>query len=891
MSGATIRDDYDNWFFATNKTDNKCPSFNAKCIPPKACARDPNTGQWVDPVLRIGVEQLVLFVWIKCTERPGQSGICWSTLQNTLKQISVAELDAAFSSLSSAQPASSTLQFTPSTMIAATATSDGGPASVTDAPGSPSSSSSPASEAAGNGNSSGGLSAGAIAGMVVGLVLGLAVIAASGFLIWQCVKRRDARARGGGDMHATMGELDGTSSSSPQLLKSAAQSTDRPYGHHQIAGAQGGAAEVIASAGVGQTAELQHGKGFYAPSELDASSNGAAAAARDIPENIKKLRESIIARGDCKKKLASGFRTVSEDKKTGSYCGDLLDSAGVIYQQMPGGQLSDMDIDCDGQQTGRQKDDGRCSKSKDTQAETSFADILKSYNVSIKDLNPFVHSYVVFGNEGKPGWPQFRPNRVKTKNGKKVEPLSVMAVVCGDKMFYGVWGDENGPDGDHPMMGEVGIGLATACYGSSEIDGDNGHSENDVLYLAFTGEEAVPGARGARWDASSFEEFESSLHPIGDSLIKRIDGSIPGKSGHNTTSIQHRFPAEEIRRGRPRRILRCENPEKPAGSTDADPQTTGDKPRYIEHQAPVPAAADEGAVGPTVEHAKEEESRDSLKMETSGGVKDNGDMGEKPKDPPKDDKPKDPPKDDKPKDPPKDDKPKDPPKAEPQKPRPDGSMDSLKMETGPGIKDNGDMGEKKPDDKKPDDKKPDDKKPDDKKPDDKKPDDKKPDDKKPNDKDKPKLSPQGFEIIDPMAKDYNRWDKGLEGDGKPDDKKPDDKKPEDKGKPKMSPQGFEIIDPLAKNYNRWEKGFEGDGKPDAKPEAKPEAKPDAKPEQKPATPKDDKKEAEKKEAEKKAAEAAAKKEADKKEPEKKNIELRQSKLPIAKRPEVEGFMK
>ncbi|KAI6273101.1 hypothetical protein MCOR26_007023, partial [Pyricularia oryzae] len=466
----------------------------------------------------------------------------------------------------------------------------------------------------------------------------------------------------------------------------------------------------------------------------------AATTARDIPENIKKLRESIIARGDCEKKLASGFRSVSTDEKTGSYCGDLLDSAGVIYQQMPGGQLSDMDIDCDGQQAGRQKDDGRCSKSKDTQAQTSFADVLTGYNVGVKDLNPFVHSYVVFGNEGKPGWPEFRPNRVTAKNGKKVEPLSVMAVVCGDKMFYGVWGDENGPDGDHPMMGEAGIGLATACYGASDVNGDNGHSENDVLYLAFTGEDAVPGANGAKWDASSFEDFESSLHAIGDSLVQRIDGSIPGKSV-SKRSVQHEYPTEEVRRSRPARMLRRNNPENPAE----------DKPTYVEHEAPVPAEANTGATGPTVEHAKEDE-RDSLKMETSGGTKDNGDMGEKPKDPPKDDKPKDPPKDDKPKDPPKDDKPKDPPKddkpkdppkddkpkdppkAEPQKPGPDGSMDSLKMDTGPGVKDNGDMGEKKADDKKPDDKKPDDKKPDDKKPDDKKPDDKKPDDKKPDDK-------------------------------------------------------------------------------------------------------------------------------------------------------------
>lgn len=87
-----------------------------------------------------------------------------------------------------------------------------------------------------------------------------------------------------------------------------------------------------------------------------------------------------------------------------------------------------MDIDCDGEQNGK-GDDGRCGNSDDTQAITSFQWIVEGYNKGIKDLNAFVHPYVVFGNTGsKSGWKTFEPREYG------IEPLSVMAVVCGDKL-------------------------------------------------------------------------------------------------------------------------------------------------------------------------------------------------------------------------------------------------------------------------------------------------------------------------------------------------------------------------------------------------------------------------------------------------------------------------
>ena len=97
----------------------------------------------------------------------------------------------------------------------------------------------------------------------------------------------------------------------------------------------------------------------------------------------------------------------------------------MIYLHGNGKQLVNMDIDCDGQQGGA-GDDGRCGSSGDTQSQTSFKDTIISYKVSISDLNAKVHPYVVFGNDGTS--PSFDPQ----KHG--IEPLSVMAVVCGDKL-------------------------------------------------------------------------------------------------------------------------------------------------------------------------------------------------------------------------------------------------------------------------------------------------------------------------------------------------------------------------------------------------------------------------------------------------------------------------
>ncbi|KAL2270746.1 hypothetical protein VTJ83DRAFT_117 [Remersonia thermophila] len=226
--------------------------------------------------------------------------------------------------------------------------------------------------------------------------------------------------------------------------------------------------------------------------------------------------------------------TVSIVRIDFEYCGDYLHSHGIIYLQGRHGALVNMDVDCDGH-GGTPADDGRCQAalSPDIQNATSFSDLVASYGRGIKDLNPYVHPYVVFGNEKgtrqRKGWRAFDPSKYGMK------PLSVMVAVCpgGDKVAYGVWGDTNGDDDEKPMVGEASLALATMCGGKS-VNGNNGIDQDEVLYVGFVGDEAVPGPDGADWTAMDPDAFEKSIAPIGDALVKKV--TVDATSGASSAN-------------------------------------------------------------------------------------------------------------------------------------------------------------------------------------------------------------------------------------------------------------------------------------------------------------------------------------------------------------------
>lgn len=56
------------------------------------------------------------------------------------------------------------------------------------------------------------------------------------------------------------------------------------------------------------------------------------------------------------------------------------------------------------------------------------------------------------------------------------------------------------------------------CFPDDDINGNNGHGPDDVLFLGFTGQDAVPGS-SADWQAGDRDTFEASIKDLGDKLV------------------------------------------------------------------------------------------------------------------------------------------------------------------------------------------------------------------------------------------------------------------------------------------------------------------------------------------------------------------------------------
>ncbi|KAL2849754.1 fungal chitosanase of glycosyl hydrolase group 75-domain-containing protein [Aspergillus pseudodeflectus] len=121
---------------------------------------------------------------------------------------------------------------------------------------------------------------------------------------------------------------------------------------------------------------------------------------------------------------------------------------------------ADMDVDCDGI-------DYKCDGNEDGQALTDYG-ALSAYAV------PFIvipQEYVSSGNQDA------------------IPGNNVAAVICNNKMFYGILGDTNG--NDPQVTGEASWLMARTCFPDDDLRGNSGHAEADVTYILFTGPNAV----------------------------------------------------------------------------------------------------------------------------------------------------------------------------------------------------------------------------------------------------------------------------------------------------------------------------------------------------------------------------------------------------------------
>ncbi|KAF1731794.1 Endo-chitosanase [Beauveria bassiana] len=214
------------------------------------------------------------------------------------------------------------------------------------------------------------------------------------------------------------------------------------------------------------------------------------ACSYELPAKFKSLYDKHQS-GLCSNKLSGTFEGGA------SYCGDIPNA---IFLK-GNGTYDNMDIDCDGVN----RSAGACANDQTGQDQTAFMDTVKTYG--IPDLDANVHPYVVFGNA------EADPSFVPQDHG--IEPLSVMAVICNDQVHYGVWGDVNGG----VLTGEASLSMAKLCFPDEPLSGDNGHDAKDVMYIAFTGNDTVPGKDGADWSAKNTEDFAKSIKCLGDKLV------------------------------------------------------------------------------------------------------------------------------------------------------------------------------------------------------------------------------------------------------------------------------------------------------------------------------------------------------------------------------------
>ncbi|KAF3290739.1 hypothetical protein TWF970_000005 [Orbilia oligospora] len=238
------------------------------------------------------------------------------------------------------------------------------------------------------------------------------------------------------------------------------------------------------------------------------------ASAWTVPSNLQTFYNNV-KNGGCKS--YAGGKSNLNDGQGHSGFGFCTDTANVVYLTGKN-SLGDMDIDCDGA--------SNCGGlSGDWQAGTSFDDILVSKKYGVKTLDASIHQFSVLGT-------------CNLNLEGLISPLALVAVVCNNQLFYSVWGDTNGCD-DNNFTGEASISLAQLCFPNEGLNGNKGHTAHDVLYLAFTGSDAVVGPSNANWKTKSASDFQNSLKTFGDSILTKKFGSTvpptnPGNPGSGT---------------------------------------------------------------------------------------------------------------------------------------------------------------------------------------------------------------------------------------------------------------------------------------------------------------------------------------------------------------------
>ncbi|KAJ7769201.1 fungal chitosanase of glycosyl hydrolase group 75-domain-containing protein [Mycena maculata] len=181
-------------------------------------------------------------------------------------------------------------------------------------------------------------------------------------------------------------------------------------------------------------------------------------------------------------KVLASYPGNSDRKTVSTIYGDWQNLPGVSAFHF----IADMDTDCDGL-------DSNCKGNKDGQSETSFG-----------ALDATKVPYFVL------------PERFTEQNKAILQANALGAIICDGKMFYGIYGDQNA---DSPeVIGEASILVGQTCFPNTNIDGENGHAEDDVAYIVF-GSVVPPGIQKNTIDIPA-------LKALGDEQMKLLQTAL-----------------------------------------------------------------------------------------------------------------------------------------------------------------------------------------------------------------------------------------------------------------------------------------------------------------------------------------------------------------------------
>ncbi|GAA6010557.1 hypothetical protein JCM11491_002967 [Sporobolomyces phaffii] len=249
------------------------------------------------------------------------------------------------------------------------------------------------------------------------------------------------------------------------------------------------------------------------PRQEDPTDSTDPNALFDVPPALLSFYQTLGTKGSltCAEGVviderSEGYKTNGQGKDGTHYCAKEKRDPAYIWW------MSNMDVDYDGAPT----TEGIC------EGDGSYFELTAFTDGDGEPINALTVPYVVI-NQGDGIDP--------AKLG--VQPLSVVAVLCGGKLTFGIWADSNALG----SMGEASVNLARICFGRI-INGNYGHGEPDVLYLAFPGseDETVPPKFGNDLEA---------MYRMGHELIDRaFQGPTSNETGSKPTAAAASDKAE-----------------------------------------------------------------------------------------------------------------------------------------------------------------------------------------------------------------------------------------------------------------------------------------------------------------------------------------------------------